>query len=488
MLFLVLPILLLAGELPMAAADGDVVPADLRTTGTETWYGIYMGTSKVGWAVKQTGPLQKAGRSFLRTRYVLFMRTQSSGKVRVTRIERRKIFDARAPHTLLRASAVTQRGKFRKQVSIEVKNGKLEAVIHEAESRRRVKIEGAPPTFADEVRPTTWFRGARKTGETLRYKQLDLSALRLGAATIRVTGVSDAPTRLYRADLISQAGDRDRVAYDARGEMVSTKMMGLLSIRREARDEALKLGEAAKPLLQGEATVDKRLGEGEKVRNMVLRARGKGVMAVPSGPGQDATFDAASKTLTLRIGPRLTTPRRATAAEVKRALAETTAYPIRHRVVKALALETAAKGTTEAEKVEALIDFVDTFVMDSHTLDPLTALDVLAEQEGDCNEHALLFTTLARAAGIPAREVYGLVYKDDNSKTFGRHVWNEVVIDGFWIPVDPTWGEYRASAAHVRLGAAGEGADLRLALAGTRFELLSIERDPERTDPQARDE
>jgi hypothetical protein len=40
------------------------------------------------------------------------------------------------------------------------------------------------------------------------------------------------------------------------------------------------------------------------------------------------------------------------------------------------------------------------------------------------------------------------------------------------------WGETDLSAAHVRLGVRDSGPDLRLALAGARMELVSVERDP----------
>jgi hypothetical protein len=72
--------------------------------------------------------------------------------------------------------------------------------------------------------------------------------------------------------------------------------------------------------------------------------------------------------------------------------------------------------------------------------------------------------------------VYGLIYKNDQKRLFGRHVWNEVVIDGVWVPVDTLWGEMTVSAARVRLGAKDSGPDLRLALAGARMDVVSLQR------------
>ncbi|MDJ0523703.1 MAG: transglutaminase-like domain-containing protein [Planctomycetota bacterium] len=451
------------------------IPADMIASGRTTWYGIYFGQTKVGWALKQVGPLEKRGDRFLRSRYVLHMRTKSRGQTKTTRIERRKIYEPTPPYALRGASSVVRRGEFTKRVVVRRDGGRLTAEITEGDERRRLPVKGALPTFADETTPGSWFRATPAVGAELRYHTFDLSSLRIGASTLRVTGRSGSG---FRADLVSAAGDRDRVVYDASGALVSTKMMGLMEARRETREQAQRLDAAVDPAERGEVKIDRPIGQAEYVRNLVVRVRGPGAEQIRSAPGQAASYDTRTQTLTLWIGPKVAPPVRATPAEIQRALAEDATYPIRHRVVAALAKETAAKGETTREQVEALVLFVQEFVIDSNTVDPLTVLDVLADQRGDCNEHALLFTTLARAAGIPAREVYGLIYKDDNKRVFGRHAWAEVVIDGVWVPVDPMWGETTLSAAHVRLGAKGEGPDLRLALGGGRMEVVKLDREP----------
>lgn len=73
--------------------------------------------------------------------------------------------------------------------------------------------------------------------------------------------------------------------------------------------------------------------------------------------------------------------------------------------------------------------------------------EVLDKRRGDCNEHATLFTALARAAGVPARMALGLVYA---SGSFYYHAWPEIYA-GQWIAVDPTLGQFPADASHIRL-------------------------------------
>jgi len=76
-----------------------------------------------------------------------------------------------------------------------------------------------------------------------------------------------------------------------------------------------------------------------------------------------------------------------------------------------------------------------------------SAVDVLVSKSGDCHEHTILWTALARSLGLPTRMVAGLVYYD------GRlyyHAWPEVWVDG-WLPADPTLGQVLADATHLGL-------------------------------------
>jgi hypothetical protein len=82
-----------------------------------------------------------------------------------------------------------------------------------------------------------------------------------------------------------------------------------------------------------------------------------------------------------------------------------------------------------------------------------SALDVLATREGDCTEHTVLFTALARAVGLPTRMAAGLVWSDEID-AFAYHAWPEVYV-GRWVWTDPTLGQPVADATHVKLATGG---------------------------------
>jgi transglutaminase-like putative cysteine protease len=82
------------------------------------------------------------------------------------------------------------------------------------------------------------------------------------------------------------------------------------------------------------------------------------------------------------------------------------------------------------------------------------ASEVIALGKGDCTEHALLFTALARASGVPTRQVHGLVFAsyEDRVPALYWHAWVEVKAGEEWIALDPTFGQPVADATHIALG------------------------------------
>ena len=81
------------------------------------------------------------------------------------------------------------------------------------------------------------------------------------------------------------------------------------------------------------------------------------------------------------------------------------------------------------------------------TADP-GAKEILRLGQGDCSEHCLLFTTLCRAAGIPARRVSGFV---NIGSDWGGHAWSEIWL-GKWIGADPTTNEIGTRARYIFCG------------------------------------
>lgn len=107
-------------------------------------------------------------------------------------------------------------------------------------------------------------------------------------------------------------------------------------------------------------------------------------------------------------------------------------------------------GDTEDPWIAAvqLHDWVYENIQKEHILSIPSALEVLEQGRGDCNEHAVLYTALARALHIPARIAIGLAWSEDLG-AFGYHAWPEVYVRR-WIALDPTFGERYVSPTHIK--------------------------------------
>lgn len=130
---------------------------------------------------------------------------------------------------------------------------------------------------------------------------------------------------------------------------------------------------------------------------------------------------------------------------VQRYLEATDAIPAQNLEMKAIA-EKAIKGKKGTlEKAKALYDWVveNTF-RDPDVKGCGLGLPIRTIQQckggGKCADLSTVFVTLARAAGIPARDVYGirLASPADGDVTSGFHCWAEFYLPGTgWVMVDP---------------------------------------------------
>jgi hypothetical protein len=132
--------------------------------------------------------------------------------------------------------------------------------------------------------------------------------------------------------------------------------------------------------------------------------------------------------------------------------------------VKARTAEAIGAETDAVAAARRLVSWVFTSLEKAPTASFPTAVQVARTLKGDCNEHAVLLAAMARAAGIPAKIDVGLIYMN---RAFYYHAWNELYL-GRWVPVDATFGEFPASALHLKLaeGDLGQQAEI-LGLVGS---------------------
>ena len=175
--------------------------------------------------------------------------------------------------------------------------------------------------------------------------------------------------------------------------------------------------------------------------------------AVPSEGGQSCSRSGG------RLECRIDRSAALAQGEPKPYLAATLAAPSNLGQIKVLA-EKIISGEKDQEKAVArLLSWIEENIA-KEAIDSFTAVDVLREGRAECQGHAYLLAALARASGIPARIVNGIVYSEAHGG-FLYHTWNELWLEGRgWRPVDATFGQAHADATHLKLLEGEAAADL----------------------------
>jgi hypothetical protein len=125
-----------------------------------------------------------------------------------------------------------------------------------------------------------------------------------------------------------------------------------------------------------------------------------------------------------------------------------------HPKIRDLVKELITPGESPKARVHKILAWLEAHIERRPVVSVPSALATLEQRRGDCNEHAVLFAALARAAGIPTQVEAGIVYLKGR---FYYHAWNRVYLNG-WVTVDALFQQLPADVTHIRL-ARGTAAD-----------------------------
>jgi hypothetical protein len=249
-------------------------------------------------------------------------------------------------------------------------------------------------------------------------------------------------TRMAKTEVTSWVDDKGMA-------IVETSPPGIRS-ERTAADQVLKAepeGEKFDVLTMFRVPVDTSIPEGARVNRLKLEITGVDPKEYDlSGPGQKV-ISTSPLVVEITTPDVPTEPVPLPIAAESEFLKPSVTIQCDAPEVKAKVKEAIGDEKDAVTAARKLVSWVFTVVEKQATASFPNALDVLKTLKGDCNEHAVLFAALARAAGIPTQTAVGLLYMN---RAFYYHAWNEVYL-GKWIPVDATFGEFPASALHLKL-------------------------------------
>ena len=408
-----------------------------------------------------------------------------------THIDSALVFDATAPHPLLRANHIVHNDAGVTAVEIrrlrhplpnhadaepwhgaaEAKNGEghADGTSHTA-ARLQANVAGSAIdldwdyALADYVALEVWLAQPRLPGERHATRSVDFDRLRLNRDVWQVSAARQDGYSLRRRTPFGAA----QAELLADFSFSRFDIADWFSLRRVAGEEAIIPWQAAPAFAAGplRIPIDKPLNADAGLERLVLRVHGDRDLTNAAWPALSRDADGH---FTLARGGEA--PQAVPQTSAGAFVAATVAHPAGNAEVQQLAAEAIHDAAAPSAQAEALTRFVGGFITYAEGSSAQSVAQTLKTRRGDCTAYADLLTTLARAIGLPARTVTGLAYAGG---AFAVHNWTEIGIGGFWRGFDPTWGRMRLDAAHIPLPHDGELAALET-LEGLRFELVTAE-------------
>jgi hypothetical protein len=260
----------------------------------------------------------------------------------------------------------------------------------------------------------------------------------------------------------------------ANGDPIRGKLGGLLELRAESEEIARKLDKGSIDMVAASSIkIDRNLGLSPLVKALTLEVDGLADFTLPASHRQATRRENGKTYLDLKADFRVAQGAPLTEAEIKKFTQATPAIQSDAEEVRSLAAKIVGQETDPLKRARLLKSWVYKKLRKTMACNSSTTLGVLKNMAGDCTEHTLLFVSLARALGLPARELTGVAHVD---QIFGWHAWAEVHDGHQWVSVDPTWDELYVDATHIVFSHDSDDHSWLNVLGNLSFKAIKVER------------
>ena len=441
------------GSLPFLGSKPASLPTRVLRP-SSTWMGVYSGETRVGFVNINTTPDTRDGHigvafsstarlhlNLLATPLDLFI----SGVAWIPQDGSKAEFDFKV-----------RSGEHTMRVSATVANGLLDAQILTGGEAIPFQFPVGKDLLLSGVMGTTTLNVPllRVGEEEVVIDAFDPMTFSVGKARVKCVGEEtiEAAGASVRTKIVetSTNGLTSKAWIDDNEEIVRAETPLGFTLRRISPQEALAPAGETPPsdLLRTVAVRPEGMKPFRGAKRMTVRVSGvpetnyPPVDDVQTANGAEYTIASPPEPLDMPSGGPLD-------ETLKASLAGDAFIQSEHPRVKGLAGKIVGDEKDPWRQAKRIYDWVHENIRKTVVLSVPSALETLETREGDCNEHAVLFAALARAAGIPTRVAIGLAWSDDLDG-FYYHAWPEVHV-GRWIPMDPTLGQPIADATHVKL-------------------------------------
>jgi hypothetical protein len=442
------------------------LPVTRKTPASYTWHEIYQESEKIGYSHRRVIP-RDAGYRLSET---TFMRINTMGMVQDINLLTTGIL-AR-DMSLSEFTFALKSSRFNFTASGKVTRNEIQLRINGKSATMPVKT----PIYLTAGIFDAVSAADIKIGETRTFNIFDPSSMSQRPIQVTFTGMdrlaimgNEINTRKLETDFM---GAKHTAWVTLTGEIVQeTGPLGITIKKSDAAHALKEISDHTRDLTRMVAVeAGITLEHTDRIKQITYKLGG-----IPALQGLDGDRQSLA-------GNILTVSLEGSAAPDVSAVSETTAslqpslfVQSDHPDIMALAAALAKKNTPDRDKVVNIKNWIFANIEKRPVLSVPNALETLKNRMGDCNEHAVLFAALARAAGVPARIEAGLVYLKGR---FYYHAWNAVFL-GRWVTVDALMNQFPADVTHIRLTRGGPDSQLDLmgAIGNIKLEIVDIRYD-----------
>ncbi|HEY7218137.1 MAG TPA: transglutaminase-like domain-containing protein [Candidatus Binatia bacterium] len=417
------------------------------TENIEEWWGVFYRGGKIGYATQTITPMSKGYK--LADRSVLNLNLLGTVQPARTSLEMTANEDWILENFAFELDSKEVRFSARGRVKDRSMSVEIDSAGHK--STRELTLTQAPYLLA-ALKPYV-ITQQLQTGKKFLFNTFDPSTLSQqvtavvieGREQIRVGNHTEPAIRLRQTfrgiSVVSWV--------DGQGRTLKEESPGGFSLVRQEVQEAKKLPASAVPLdivAQTAIPVAKSITEAQSRTDIQFKLSGVNLANFTLNGGRQRLkydrLDIHLEDLKQLNVPKIPVRRGRLASYVQ----PTPFLQADHPSVVALAAKI-VHGETDAYRAALKIkDWVYREIAKEPTVSIPNALEVLQTKRGDCNEHTVLFNALARAAGIPAKTVVGVVYLRG---AFYYHAWSEVWL-GEWVSLDSVLNQFPADVTHIK--------------------------------------
>jgi|LSQX01.1.fsa_nt_gb transglutaminase-like putative cysteine protease len=430
-------------------------PLDITPFLGKNWYGLYFNGQKVGFMEKQIGRNENGVTEVIEDAH---FKVTMSGAKQAMHMYSKRSYDSKGKlqRIDMEMSDPSQSSSFIAHVQ---ENGlKMTSIL--GGSTREDLFPEPNETVQDALRHALWARSGPETGDVINFSTFEPMYQKEVSGISRIVNVENrvfngVPTKVYEIHSVIDLMDIESSTYVTEGGVtVEDVISEVFTTRLEPEDAAKDVDYSVDTMVSNAVLLDKPIAN--------PRQRGW-LHLMLNGPLREShVFNDRRQTMTFAndqirfyaektdLAPLPVPTLPVTEESVQFYLKPSTYVQSDDERLIQKGREIIGEEKDALKAARALCTWISKNMRNVYSARLSNALEVLDSMEGDCTEHTVLFVGLARAVGIPAKEVAGLIYVEGNPSGFYFHQWACVWL-GDWIDVDPAFNQLPVDVTHIRL-------------------------------------